>query len=123
MNTLPHDIHVGMKVFDSHHQAIGEVEDFKFSENEDQPDVEPAELDQADRDDHPETLMGVIADAFGSDNLPHALRARLAREGYLRINTKGLLSKDRFVLPSQIASSSDDEIMLNVDEDELVERP
>jgi hypothetical protein len=123
MNTLPRDIHVGMKVFDSHHNAIGEVEDFKFSENEEQPDVEPAELDEADRDDRPDTILGVIADAFGSENLPQALRARLAREGYIRLNTKGLLTKDRFILPSQIESSSDDEILLNVDEDELVERP
>ena len=123
MDTLPRDIHIGMTVYDSAHHAIGKVEDFKFSENEDNPDVQPADIDGTDRKNGRESILTAIAEAFGAEEIPEPLRDRLLREGYIRLDTKGLLAKDRFILPSQIASSVGDEIMLNVDKDQLVKRP
>ena len=122
MNTLPRDIHIGMTVYDSAHHAIGKVEDFKFSENEENPDVLPADIDATDRRNRRETILTSIAEAFGAEELPETLRDRLLREGYIRLDTKGLLAKDRFILPSQIASSFGEEITLNVDKDELMKR-
>jgi hypothetical protein len=123
MDTLPRDIRIGMTVYDSAHHAIGKVEDFKFSENEDNPDVVPADIDGTDRRDGRETILGAIADAFGAEEIPEALRSRLLTEGYIRLDAKGLLAKDRFILPSQIATSFGDEITLNVDKDQLVKQP
>ena len=123
MDTLPRDIHIGMTVYDSAHHAIGKVEDFKFSENEDNPDVSPADIDGTDRQDRRETILTAVAEAFGGEEIPEPLRSRLLTEGYIRLDTKGLLAKDRFILPSQIDSAFGDEITLNVDKDQLVKRP
>ena len=123
MDTLPRDIHIGMTVYDSAHHAIGKVEDFKFSENEEHPDIIPADVDGTDRKDGRESILVAVAEAFGGEEIPEPLKSRLLTEGYIRLDTKGLLAKDRFILPSQIASSFGDEIMLNVDKNDLVKRP
>ena len=49
MQTLPRDIHKGMTVFDRASNEIGKIDDFRFSENEDDPDVIPGDLDASDR--------------------------------------------------------------------------
>ncbi len=121
MRTVPEDIYKGMKVFDRAHHQIGRVEDFRFSENEDMPGIEPAELDEADRD-RPETLMDAIAEAFGRDEIEEPLRSRLLREGYVLLDADGLFARDRYILPEQIDSASGDELVLNVEKDELVWR-
>ena len=123
MQELPTNIHVGMKVFDSHRHEIGKIDDLKFAENATDPDVVPADIDGTDRRDTRETVLESIADAFGKEELPEALRDRLLTEGYIRLDTKGLLAKDRFILPSQIASAVGDEVTLNVDKDQLIKRP
>jgi hypothetical protein len=123
MQTLPRDIHIGMTVYDRAHHAIGKVEDFKFSENEEYPDVIPTDVDGTDKKDRRETILSAIAEAFGGEDIPEPLKSRLLTEGYIRLDTKGLLARDRFILPSQIASAAGDEITLNVDKDQLVKRP
>jgi hypothetical protein len=121
MQNMPRNIEIGMKVYDSHHHAIGKVADFKFPENAIDPDIEPADIDGTDkaRDD---SRIDDIARAFGRDELPEVVRDRLLREGYIRIDTSGIFTADRLALPSQIASASADELMLNVDKDELIKR-
>ncbi|HEX4299149.1 MAG TPA: hypothetical protein VHZ56_14105 [Devosia sp.] len=121
MDTLPQNIRVGMTVYDSRHKSIGKIDDFKFSENETEPDVEPADIDGTDRRGR-EGIIASIAEAFGGETLPEALRDRLLREGYIRLDTKGLLARDRFILPDQIASTAGDEVVLNVDKDALIKR-
>ncbi len=120
MDTLPQNIHLGMKVFDRSHKAIGKVDDLRFPENAIDPDVEPADIDASDKPDERETILGAVAEAFGKEEIPEVLRDRLLREGYIRLDTP--LGKDRYILPSQIASASDDEIMLNVEKDALIKR-
>jgi hypothetical protein len=121
MQTLPRDIHLGMKVYDSRHKSIGTVEDFRFSENEENPDIVPGDIDATDRR-RPDSIIDNIAEAFRSEDLPEVLRDRLLTEGYIRLDTKGLLARDRYILPDQIASTSGDEVMLNVEKDELIKR-
>ena len=123
MQTLPRDIHIGMKVYDLSRKEIGKIDDFKFSENAGDPDVEPADIDGTDQRNRRDSILGAVAEAFGSEEIPEVLRDRLLREGYLRLDTKGLLAKDRFILPSQIASATGDEVTLNVDKDALIKRP
>jgi hypothetical protein len=121
MQTLPQNIHVGMRVFDNSHNEIGKIDDFKFSENEDQPDVEPSELDAADRGMQG-GLLADLAEAFAPDGMPEVLRERLLSEGYIRLDSNGLFAADRYILPEQIASASGDEVVLTVDKDELMKR-
>jgi len=123
METLPRDIHKGMTVIDSAHKAIGKIDDFKFPENAMDPDVVPADIDGTDKLNGRESILESIAEAFGKEEIPEPLRDRLLREGYIRLDTKGMLAKDRFILPSQIATAGGDEVMLNVDKDALIKRP
>jgi hypothetical protein len=123
MHTLPQNLHVGMTVYDSMHNKIGKVDDFKYSENETDPDVIPADLDETDKLHGRESILESIAEAFGKEEIPEPLRSRLLNEGYIRLDTKGLLAKDRFILPDQIASAAGDEVMLNVAKDDLIKRP
>jgi hypothetical protein len=122
MQTLPRDIHNGMRVLDADRKEIGKIDDFKFSENEDQPEVTPADLDRADRDEDDDSLVRDVARAFAPDDLPEALRDRLLCEGYARLDTKGLFAADRYILPDQIISSTGDELLLNVRKDDLMKR-
>jgi hypothetical protein len=119
MQTLPNEIYRGMKVFDRTQKHIGKVDDFRFSENEDNPDVQPAELDATDRR-HDNSLVENIAEAFGAEQLPEVLRDRLLTEGYIRLDTDGLFAADRYILPDQIASTTADAVILNVSKDELI---
>jgi hypothetical protein len=123
MQELPRDIHNGMTVYDSQRHKIGKVDDFKFSENAIDPSVEPADIDGTDKRNARESILESIAEAFGKEELPETLRDRLLTEGYIRLDTKGLLAKDRFILPSQIASAAGDEINLSVAKDDLIKRP
>ena len=121
MQTLPTDIHKGMKVYDSQRNEIGKVDDFRFSENEDNPNIEVEDIDASDRPGR-ESLVENIADAFAPDDMPEVLRDRLLTEGYVRLDTKGLFASDRYILPEQIASTSRDALTLNVSKDELLKR-
>lgn len=121
MQTLPRDIHTGMTVLDSARNEIGKVEDFRFSQNEEQPDVVPGDLDATDRRGDG-GLMEDIAEVFDPDDMPEELRERLLTEGYIRLDTRGLFAADRYILPEQIASVSGDELVLNVTRDELIKR-
>ena len=122
MQTLPRDIHTRMTVLDIDRNEIGKIEDFKFSENEDQPGVTPADLDASDREDDNRSLIDDVARAFAPDDLPETLRDRLLTEGYVRLDTKGLFAADRYILPEQIARTDGDALILNVRKDELMTR-
>ena len=122
MNTLPPEIRVGMKVYDSRHHHIGQVEDYKFPENATSPDITPAEIDGTDRANRNDTMLNVIAEAFGHDNIPEILRERLLTEGYVRLEADGLFAADRYILPEQISSATADELTLKVAKDELIKR-
>jgi hypothetical protein len=121
MQTLPRDVYTGMRVIDANNNEIGKIDDFKFSENEEEPGVIPAELDAADREPD-DSLMDDIARAFAPDDMPEELRERLLREGYIRLDTAGLFAADRYILPEQIVGTDGDALVLNVSKDELMTR-
>jgi len=119
MDTLPNDIHVGMKVYDSERRHIGKIDDFKFAENAGFDGVEPADIDGTDKRE-PETFVETLADAFGGEDLPKVLRDRLLNQGYIRLEADGLFAADRYIFPDQIASTTADEVMLRVAKDQLI---
>ena len=121
MQTLPHDIRLGMRVFDNANNEIGKVDDFRFSENEDDPELEPSDIDASDRR-MDGGLMADIAEAFASDDIPKVLQDRLLREGYVRLDAKGLFAADRYILPDQIDTATPDGLTLKVGKNELMKR-
>ena len=113
------NIEEGMKVFDRERHEIGKVEYVQFGDD----DPETAEVEAAapnTLDERTPTLVDVVADAFGDDDLPEEIRERLLQQGFVRIDANGLFAADRYVTPEQIASVTGDGLMLNVSKDELV---
>jgi hypothetical protein len=123
MQQMSGQIRIGMKVLDRDRNVIGEIDDLKFPENATAPDTEPETDGLMADEDQTGSLMGAIADAFGRDQLPEALRSRLMREGYVHIDADGLFARDRYILPEQIAALEGDGIVLNVARDDLISDP
>lgn len=123
MQQMSGQIRIGMKVLDRDRNVIGEIDDLKFPENATDPTAEPETEGRMAGEDRADSIMGVIADAFGRDQLPEALRARLMREGYVHIDADGLFARDRYILPEQIAGLDADGIVLNVTRDDLISDP
>jgi hypothetical protein len=48
------------------------------------------------------------------------MRARLLRHGFIRIDTSGLFAADRYAMPEQLASVSNDRVTLRVTREELM---
>ena len=111
----------GMRVYDRLHHEIGTVEYIKMSDDDPStPEVEAAEPERSPRRD---SLINNIAEVFApADRLPEELRDRLLQQGFIRIDSAGLFSADRYVMPDQIMSVSGDAVTLNVSKDELVKR-
>lgn len=112
----------GMRVSDSAGKEIGTVDWVHLSdEDPDTPQAEtvtPGAVDYRERT----SLIDFIANAFRVDDVPEVLQNRLLRDGFLRVDADGLFAADRYVLPEQIRSVSDDQVMLGVTKDDLVKR-
>jgi hypothetical protein len=122
MQTLPQDIRIGMEVFDSAHDRIGVIDDFRLSdEDPSRAGPETAGVSEAVRPNDG-AFARAIADVFDPDEIPDVLRERMLREGYIRLDADGLFAADRYILPEQIASASGDRITLNVGKSDLVKR-
>lgn len=115
-------IREGMKVYDNQRNKIGEVEVVKFGDDDPStPEPEAVDINPMDRDRH-DTLLDNIAEAFRSDDLPEEVREKLLRQGFVRIDADGLFAADRYVTADQIASVTEDGVMLKVTKDELLTR-
>lgn len=118
-------IHEGAKVYDREQNEIGQVDDvFLGSANDDTIDSAettaagsyPAGTDT--QSITPNFAMGGARNL--SDNEPvTSVKNRLLREGYVHIET-GILSRDRVVLPEQIAKVEDRKLTLKVTKDQLL---
>ena len=123
-NTILNQVHEGMRVCDNMGDEIGTVRTVflgAVSDHKDEQGGGPATApDPGWRD---ETLVDNLAEAFAGDEpLPESLRGRLLRHGFIRIDTSGLFASDRFALPDQIESVSEECVRLSVTRDELIEK-
>jgi hypothetical protein len=123
-NTILNEIQEGMSVCDSDGHEIGKVRQVFLGEVSEQTNERgggPATASAPDLRD--ETLVDNLAEAFSADEpLPETLRGRLLRHGFIQIDTDGLFAADRFALPEQIESVSDDCVRLRLPKDELIKR-
>ncbi|HSL28704.1 MAG TPA: hypothetical protein VK900_05840 [Anaerolineales bacterium] len=119
--TVLDQVHEDMRVCDSAGNEIGTVRQVFLGATADTPNTPgagPATASTPGLRD--ETLVDQIAEIFSDDPLPEVLRDRLLREGFIRIDTHGLFASDRFALPDQIESVSDDCVRLRLAKDELI---
>ena len=117
---LLRDIRDGMDVYDRDQHKIGTVEWVKFGDDDPStPEVEAVTSSEPPRRD---SLIDNLAEAFAPDQIPEPLRQKLLQQGFVRLDTSGLFASDRYILPDQILSVSDNRVTLNVSKDELVKR-
>jgi hypothetical protein len=116
MNLLQ-SVHEGMKVVDSRNHEIGTVEYIKMVEI-DPATGQPVANDIEEDDDHHETLLGLVAEAF-TDDIPEEIQKRLLHDGFIRMDADGLFNADRYVMADQISGVSGDKVMLKVSKDQL----
>lgn len=122
-NTILNQVHEGMRVCDNTGDEIGTVRQVflgEVSEETNERGGGPATVSTPELRD--ETILDYVAKAFADEPLPETLRDRLLRHGFIHIDTHGLFASDRFALPDQIDSISDDCVRLRLTKDELIER-
>ncbi|HEY3514719.1 MAG TPA: hypothetical protein VGL36_36395, partial [Kribbella sp.] len=67
-------------------------------------------------------IIGVLRRAIGGaePDIPEPLAARLLRKGFLKVDGKGALEREKYVSADQIDRVEDDNVHLNVDKADLV---
>lgn len=108
----------GMRVIDSAGEEIGTVELVRMG------DPGAVTVEGEDEGSGGEGLLGGVADGIGFEDepdLPGTLRRRLLRFGFIKVDGKGLFSKDRYVKADKIAGVSGDTVRLNVRKDQTAE--
>ena len=118
MQSVLESINEGMKVVDSRNHEIGTVEFIKMVEV-DPATGQPLANDVEEDDDHRESLLEAVAEAFSTDDIPEEVQKRLLHDGFIRMDAAGLFNADRYVLPDQISAVSGDKVMLKVSKDQL----
>jgi hypothetical protein len=121
-NRLLTQIYEGMTVYDRAGEKIGTVEHVYLGEGSNEVDQHgegPATAPSPGRGES-SLLEDIATTIFPSDHVPESLRQRLLRQGFLRIDSTGLLAADRYVMPDQIADVSKDRVTLRVTRDELI---
>ena len=110
----------GMKVYDRLHHEIGKVDRVQIGDD-DPTTLEVEAAAPADLRTRDESILDSVAEVFApDDDIPEEIRERLLQQGFIRIDSSGLFSADRYVLPDQIMSVSGDAVTLNVSKDELI---
>jgi hypothetical protein len=108
----------GMTVVDAAGDEIGKVDYVKMG------DPEAVTVNPADATDDRGGIFEGVADVLSghdADDLPTTLAGEMLRVGYLRVDSKGWFSKDRFVPADAIQGVMGDRVQLAVTKDELIE--
>lgn len=115
-------IYEGMAVHDQTGKRIGTVEYVYLGEVAGSPDecgYDEQTLSSLTSSEGP--LIEEFVKAFLlTERVPDIWRKRLLSYGFIRINSSGLFTSDRYALPSQIAGVANDRVLLYVDLDELI---
>lgn len=116
-------IREGMDVYNYNEERIGEVERVFFgsvSEREDARGTGAVTPDNVETRDH--SWFDALANVFDTDDIPDELREQLQRKGFIRIDSGGLFSSDRYATPDQIAAVHEDRVILRSDKEGLIKR-
>lgn len=117
-------IYEGMSVYDRDGDKIGTVRKVYLgtvSEAQDERGLGAATADTPEPEER--SLVDDFFNVLAAVNpVPEPVRQRLLRQGFVRINTSGILTADRYVLPDQIEGVSDDSVSLRVPYEALMKR-
>jgi len=115
-------IYEGMPVYDQRGDKIGTVEYVYLGElTEVDEKFGPGEFTSSIVDGSEGSLIEEFARAIVlTEQVPDIWRERLLSHGFIRISKTGLFTADRYAMPAQIASVTDDRVMLCVSRDRLI---
>ncbi|RIK44912.1 MAG: hypothetical protein DCC55_00840 [Chloroflexi bacterium] len=105
-------IYKGMNVYNNANEHIGEVQAVYLgaaSEVGAGPATDDARAQPGTR------VQRFVAELFDATDIPDEVAERLRRSGYIRIDGAGLLARDRFVTPDQIARVSGENVYLRTE--------
>jgi hypothetical protein len=117
-------IYEGMAVYDRQGDKVGTVKNVYFgtvSEAQDERGLGAATASPTEQQ-ATSLLDDFITSLAASEPVPEPVRQRLLRHGFIRINTSGLFTADRYAMPDQIESVSDNRVTLGVTYKELMNR-
>jgi hypothetical protein len=109
------DVSEGMRVVDRRGEDVGTVEAVRMGDPE---AVTPRGQDVGARSG----LIEDVGAAFAGNDppVPPEIAERLLRIGYVKIDGKGILDRDFYVLADQVTGVAGDVVRLSVDREELV---
>lgn len=115
-------IYEGMAVYDAGNNRIGKVDRVYLGTQEDGGTGAANLADNAAAPDefNDNTFVDMIANVFDTERVPPVLARRLLMQGFIKINTSGIFSNNRFATPDQIAAVSDDQVHLTVERNGLI---
>lgn len=125
--TILTHIKEGMDVYDNQDHKVGTVDYVymgQIGEDEDRFGTGAVTTSGAEM---PENDSPLVNFAFGgavspSEQVEHdLLRARLLREGYIRVDTSGLFNHERYVTRDQVVGVEGEKVLLSVSKDDLIE--
>lgn len=103
MTQILQDIKDGMKVCDANGESLGEVEFVYFGTEAAEVSSPQPDLVETTGAVGEESWLQELAEAVSGDELPDVMVERLRRTGFVRVDG-GLLQRDRYVQPGQIAA-------------------
>lgn len=122
--SILNDVHEGMTVYDANRDKIGTVDYVQFgaaSDSQRTHGAGPATVAPADND-YDQPLADTVASVFNPGDMPDEMAQKLQHSGFIRIDSNGLFTADRYVIPDQIVRADRDSVYLNVTSDELLRR-
>jgi hypothetical protein len=122
VNPMLLQVYEGMTVHDQTGAKIGTVEYVYLGEVAEAPeDFGPGEQTAYTQTSTEGSLIEEFAKAILlTERVSDIWRERLLSYGFIRINSTGLFTADRYAMPSQIATVAEDRVMLCVDRDMLI---
>ncbi len=117
------NIREGMSVYDVKGDKVGKIKQLYFGASSERANEEGEGAATAPALDVPEqdTVVADVARAFtDEDRFPEALRQRLLHDGFLRIDSTGIFTSDRYVTPDQVSSVDRDRVNLNTTKEALI---
>ncbi len=103
---LMSQVHVGMRVVEADGTEIGTVEEFQWGD----PDAVTAQGQVRDVDRGP--IATAARTLGGEPELPEEGKELLLRQGYVKVDAKGLFRKDRFAAADRFDRIEDDVLYL-----------
>lgn len=122
--TILSEIREGMTVYDKENHKVGSVETVYFGANADASTPAaadaPATTTPRTTPAAEESFIADLAKVFDpKDQIPDELASRLRHHGFIQIDG-GWFGSDRYVMPEQINSVSDDNVYLNTKRETLI---